>query len=100
MALQGLESLRSLMDHHLAEMAPHHKRALLLSASGKSPVEIGEIEGISEGSAKQRLGVATAEIAMCVPEGNLAHGMRSFWVAAHIWCCLKAEAAKLGLLAS
>ena len=48
------------------------------------------IEGVSEGTMKLRVSVASSEIAMCLPQGTRLSGdMRGAWVQGHIECCLK-----------
>jgi DNA-directed RNA polymerase specialized sigma24 family protein len=95
MAVEALENLRRLAAHHLPEMAGDHQRALLLFAEGKSYSEIAAAEQVSEGTVKQRLSVASAEVAMCIHSGQLTPGMRGVWVMAHIGCCLADECQRL-----
>ena len=95
MAVETLENLRRLAAHHLPEMAREQQRAVLLCADGKTYEEIATMERVSMGTVKLRPGVASAEIAMCLEEGELTLGMRGVWVMAHYPCCLVAEAARL-----
>jgi DNA-directed RNA polymerase specialized sigma24 family protein len=95
MAVQRLENLRRLAAHHLPEMAREHQRVLLLFADGNTYMEIAAVERLSMGTVKQRLGVASAEIAMCLGHGEITPAMRGVWVMAHYPCCLEAEAARI-----
>lgn len=95
MATQALDNLRRLAAHHLPDMAKEHQRVLLLFADGKTYTEIATRQRVSMGTVKLRLGVASAEIAMCLEDGELTPGMRGAWVMGHYPCCLEAEAARL-----
>ncbi|MGE0598901.1 MAG: hypothetical protein AB7P41_05660 [Dehalococcoidia bacterium] len=89
MAVQGLDTLGTLASHHLPAMDLFHKRCLLLRASGKTEHEAAQTEGVSVGTMKLRLNVASAEIAMCLSTGQRLTGeMRGGWVQAHLECCL------------
>jgi predicted DNA-binding protein (UPF0251 family) len=87
--VQPLESLRAIARHHLLNMDMLHKRALLLRADGQSDEEAADIEGVSVGTFRSRLGVASSEIAMCLPPGRgLTRELRGAWVQGHLACCL------------
>jgi hypothetical protein len=89
MAVQPLECLRAIASHHLLNMDILHKRALLLRASGESDNEAARFEGVSESTYKSRVGVASSEIAMCLPAGRKLTGeLRGAWVQGHLACCL------------
>jgi hypothetical protein len=89
MAVQPLESLEAIAEHHLRNMDILHKRALLLRADGRTDSEAADLEGVSVGTMKSRLGVASSEIAMCLPPGRKLTGeLRGAWVQGHLACCL------------
>lgn len=69
MANQGTEWIPVLLAHHVDGMHRSVKRALLLRCDGKSDVEAGKIEGVSAGTIKARLMVASSETGMCLPDG-------------------------------
>jgi hypothetical protein len=89
MAVEPLESLGAIAAHHMPTMDMVHKRALLLRADGQSDEEAARMEGVSESTYKSRLGVASSEIALCLPAGRKLTGeLRGAWVEAHLACCL------------
>ncbi len=89
MTIQGLEQLQALREHHLPNMHPALKRALLLKFDGEENRAIAEREHVSEATIKQRLSTASAEIAMCLARGDRVTGeMRGGWTNAHLECCL------------
>jgi uncharacterized protein len=89
MAVQPLESLRAIARHHLVNMDMLHKRALLLRADGMTDCESADLEAVSMSTFKSRLGIASSEIAMCLPRGRkLAGELRGAWVQGHLICCL------------
>ena len=89
MAVETLENLRRLAAHHLPEMKLVHKRVLVLIEDGHPPQDIAQIEGVSEGTVKQRLAVASSEIAYCLGDRDRVNaGMRGCWVGLHLGCCL------------
>lgn len=96
MAVQGLERMRTLASHHLPAMDLSHKRVLVLRNDGKPDREAAAIEGISEGTVKLRMSVASAEISLCLPvSARLTGEMRGAWVQAHLECCLGDAVAEL-----
>ncbi len=96
MATQPLESIAALMAHHLPNMDLPHKRALVLRYEGRRDRESATIEGVSEGTIKQRIGISSAEIAMCLPlHVRLSGEMRGGWIQAHLACCLADAMAQL-----
>jgi len=70
MAVQPWACVQALAAHHLRGMKRDQQRAVLLRADGREIEEIASTEGIAFGTAKARVGTATAEIYMCLPEGG------------------------------
>ena len=96
MAVEGIQYIPVLGNHHLDGMDRPLQRALVLRCDGKSDAEVGEIEGVSAGTIKTRVMVASSEIGMCLAEGTRLTGeMRGVWVGAHRSCCLKEVLAEL-----
>ena len=97
MAVQPLACAQALAAHHLPGMKLDQQRALLLRADGKEIEDIATIETIAFGTAKARVGTATAEIYMCLPEGSRVSGdVRGMWAGLHLRCCLQEGARSLG----
>jgi uncharacterized protein len=96
MAVQPLESLAAIAAHHMSTMDMVHKRALLLRADGMTDGAAADLEGVSVGTMKSRLGIAASEIAMCLPAGRKLTGeLRGAWVQGHLPCCLADAAEQL-----
>lgn len=97
MAVQPLACVQALAAHHLPGMKRDQQRALLLRADNKEIEEIASIEVIAFGTAKARVGAATIEIYMCLPEGSRVSGdVRGIWAGLHLRCCLREGARSLG----
>ena len=89
MAVEPLECLGAIAAHHMPTMDMVQKRALLVRAAGMTDSEAADLEGVSIGTLKSRLGVASSEIAMCLPAGRKLTGeLRGAWVQGHLACCL------------
>jgi hypothetical protein len=91
MAVGTLESFTALADHHVPNMELTHQRALLLRAAGKSELESWGIEFVSKTTFKNRLSIASSEVALGLPDGGpLSSDGRGYWVGCHLKCCLAA----------
>lgn len=96
MAVAGLDNMTALARHHVPGMAITHKRALVLRNDGRTDSGSADVEGVSTGTMRQRIGIASAEIALCLPEGmKLTGEMRGAWTQAHLECCLGDAVAEL-----
>jgi hypothetical protein len=96
MAVQPLACVQALAAHHLPGMKLGQQRALLLRADNKDIEENATIEVIASGTAKARIGTATAEIYMCLADGARVSGdVRGMWVGLHLRCCLREAARSL-----
>jgi hypothetical protein len=89
--------VQALAAHHLRGMKRDQQRAILLRADAKEIDEIAKLEGVAFGTAKARVGTATAEIYMCLESGARVSGdVRGTWVGLHLRCCLREGARSLG----
>ena len=89
-AREPLSSFEVLKQHHLENVRPELKRAIVRRAWNQQVADISRQEHVSGATAKQRLSAATGELFDTLPEGFRRDPYTAAtWVSLHLACCLK-----------
>lgn len=89
-AREPLNAFETLKQHHLENMRPELKRAIVRRAWNQQVADIARQEHVSCATVKQRLGAAPGELFDTLPEGFRRDPYTAAtWVSCHLACCLQ-----------